>query len=85
MKEQHLNSWLSYNGVGKYLTLGGCWAGEIKVKIPKRPDQRYAMLSAIVHTMRQHENPEELLNGFFDIILQFPNDWAQLVHTMTLP
>ena len=55
-------------------------AGEIKVTIPKRPDQRYAMLSAIVHNMRQHENPEELLNGFFDIILKFPNDWAQLLH-----
>ena len=47
---------------------------------PKRPDQRYAMLSAIVHNMRQHENPEELLNGFFDIVLKFPNDWAQLIH-----
>ena len=55
-------------------------AGEIKATIPKRPDQRYAMLSAIVHNMRQHENPEELLNGFFDIVLKFPNDWAQLIH-----
>ena len=65
---------------GKIPDVGRMLAGEIKVKIPKRPDQRYAMLSAIVHTIRQHENPEELLNGFFDIILQFPNDWAQLVH-----
>ena len=55
-------------------------AGEIKATIPERPDQRYAMLSAIVHNMRQHENPEELLNGFFNIILKFPNDWAQLMH-----
>ena len=38
------------------------------------------MLSAIVHNMRQHERPEELLNGFLDIILKFPNDWSQLMY-----
>ncbi len=65
---------------GKIPDIGKMLAGEIKPTIPKRPDQRYAMLSAIVHNMRQHENPEELLNGFFDIILKFPNDWAQLLH-----
>jgi hypothetical protein len=60
-------------------------AGEIKVSIPKRPDQRYAMLSAIVHNMRQHEEPEILLNGFFDVMLKFPNDWVQLLyHDITL-
>ena len=65
---------------GKIPDVGKMLAGEIKPTIPKRPDQRYAMLSAIVHNMRQHERPEELLNGFFDIILKFPNDWAQLMH-----
>jgi hypothetical protein len=65
---------------GKIPDVGKMLAGEIKPTIPKRPDQRYAMLSAIVHNMRQHENPEVLLNGFFDIILKFPNDWAQLIH-----
>lgn len=54
--------------------------GEIAVKVPKRPDQRYAMLSAIVHHIRQRKKPEEILNGFFDIVLKFPNDWAQLIH-----
>ncbi len=54
--------------------------GEIAVRVPKRPDQRYAMLSAIVHHIRQHSNPEQILNGFFDIVLKFPNDWAQLIH-----
>jgi len=65
---------------GKIPDVGKMLSGEIKATIPKRPDQRYAMLSAIVHNMRQHESPEELLNGFFDIILKFPNDWAQLLH-----
>ena len=65
---------------GKIPDVGRMLRGEIKPTIPKRPDQRYAMLSAIVHNMRQHERPEELLNGFFDIILKFPNDWAQLMH-----
>ncbi|MDE0954314.1 MAG: hypothetical protein OR994_06535 [Candidatus Poseidoniales archaeon] len=60
-------------------------AGEIKVTIPKRPDQRYAMLSAIVHNMRQAEEPEKLLNGFFDVMLKFSNDWVQLLyHDITL-
>ena len=58
---------------------------KIKVVIPKRPDQRYAMLSAIVHNMRQHENPESILDGFFDVMLKFPNDWVQLLyHDITL-
>jgi hypothetical protein len=60
-------------------------AGEIKPTIPKRPDQRYAMLSAIVHHMRQHEEPESILNGFIDVMLKFPNDWVQLLyHDITL-
>ena len=43
------------------------------------------MLSAIVHNMRQHEEPDTLLNGFFDIMLKFPNDWVQLLyHDITL-
>ena len=54
--------------------------GEIKAEVPKRPDQRYAMVSAIVHNLRQSEHPENLLNGLFDILLKFPNDWIQLVH-----
>ena len=54
--------------------------GESKIKVPKRPDQKYAMLSALVHNIRQHENPADILNGIFDIILKFPNDWIQLIH-----
>ena len=73
------------NWSGKIPDISKMLAGEIKVTIPKRPDQRYAMLSAIVHHMRQHENPESLLNGFFDVMLKFPNDWVQLLyHDITL-
>ncbi len=58
---------------------------EIKPSVPKRPDQRYAMLSAIVHNLRQHEKPEELIEGFMNILLKFPNDWMQLMyHDITL-
>ena len=59
-------------------------AGEIKATIPKRPDQRYAMLSAIVHNMRQHENPEELLNGFFDIVPSSLTTGQLIHHDITL-
>ena len=73
------------NWSGKIPDISKMLAGEIKVTIPKRPDQRYAMLSAIVHNLRQNENPEDLLNGFFDIMLKFPNDWVQLLyHDITL-
>ena len=65
--------------------VGRMLAREIKITVPKRPDQRYAMLSAIVHHVRQHETPESLVDGLFEIILSFPNDWAQLLyHDLTL-
>ena len=58
---------------------------ETKVTIPERPDQRYAMLSAIVHHLRQNPQPISMLDGLFEIILEFPNDWAQLLyHDITL-
>jgi hypothetical protein len=65
---------------GKIPDVAKMLTGEIKATVPKRPDQRYAMLSAIVHNLRQHQSPEDLLGGFFEIILKFPNDWAQLLH-----
>ena len=83
MKEQRgFMAFLQWSG--KIPDVGRMLAGEIKVKIPKRPDQRYAMLSAIVHTMRQHENPEELLNGFSTLYSNsqtIGRNW----YTMTLP
>ena len=73
------------NWSGKIPDISKMLAGEIKPTIPKRPDQRYAMLSAIVHHMRQHEEPESILNGFFEVMLKFPNDWVQLLyHDITL-
>jgi hypothetical protein len=52
---------------------------EIKPKVPSRSDQRFAMVSAIVYHLKQHNNPETLIDGLFDVIMQFPNDWLQLV------
>tara|TARA_B100000575_G_scaffold77141_1_gene60322 strand:- start:159 stop:632 length:474 start_codon:yes stop_codon:yes gene_type:complete len=70
---------------GKIPDIGRMLAGEAKVTIPKRSDQRHAMLSAIVHNLRQHEKPELLLDGLFEIIHKFPSDWAQLLyHDVTL-
>ena len=55
------------------------------VKIPKRSDQKFAMVSAIVYQIRHSEKPEELLDGLFDIMVEFPNDWLQLiVHDLSL-
>ena len=70
---------------GKIPDIGKMLSGEIKPTIPKRPDQRYAMLSAIVHNIRQHDEPVTLINGFFEIMLKFSNDWVQLLyHDITL-
>ena len=52
---------------------------EIKPKVPSRSDQRFAMVSAIVYHLKQHNNPELLVDGLFDVIAKFPNDWLQLV------
>jgi DNA polymerase III delta prime subunit len=52
---------------------------EIKVKIPGRADQRFAMVSAIVHHIKQHDSPELLVDGFLDIATALPNDWLQLI------
>ncbi len=73
------------NWSGKIPDVGKMLRGEIKPSIPKRPDQRYAMLSAIVHNLRQSEQPELLIDGFMEIMLKFPNDWMQLLyHDITL-
>jgi hypothetical protein len=29
--------------------------------------------------LKQHNSPEALIDGLFDVIMQFPNDWLQLV------
>lgn len=52
---------------------------EIKAKVPKRSDQRFAMASALVYHLKQVNSPEELLDGLFDVIIEFPNDWLQLI------
>jgi len=52
----------------------------IEVEIPERADQRYAMLSAIIHHMRQANSPELLLDGLFEILLELTADWVQLIH-----
>jgi len=52
---------------------------EIKAKVPKRSDQRFAMASAIVHHLKQHDSPEELIDGLFELMIEFPNDWLQLI------
>jgi len=54
-------------------------AKEIRVKIPKRSDQKFAMVSAIVHHIKQHDAPESLVDGFLDIAAALPNDWLQLI------
>jgi hypothetical protein len=52
---------------------------EIKAKVPKRSDQRFAMASALVYHLKQVNSPEELLDGLFDVMIEFPNDWLQLI------
>ncbi len=70
---------------GKIPDVAKMLAGTSKVSVPERSDQRYAMVSALVYHVRQHEKPVEILNGLFNIMLKFPNDWIQLIyHDITL-
>tara|TARA_X000001036_G_C20658316_1_gene797895 strand:- start:552 stop:1628 length:1077 start_codon:yes stop_codon:yes gene_type:complete len=52
---------------------------EIKAKVPKRSDQRFAMASALVYHLKQQVSPEKLIDGLFDVMIEFPNDWLQLI------
>jgi len=52
---------------------------EIKAKVPGRSDQRFAMASALIYHLKQNDKPEELIDGLFDVMVEFPNDWLQLI------
>jgi hypothetical protein len=52
---------------------------EIKAKVPSRSDQRFAMASALIYHLKQTEKPEGLIDGLFDVMIEFPNDWLQLI------
>jgi hypothetical protein len=54
--------------------------GDIEIEFPGRSDQRFAMVSASVHTMLESAEPEELVTGFLRFLIEIPNDWAQMAH-----
>ena len=54
--------------------------GDVEIEFPGRSDQRFAMVSASVHTMLESAEPEELVTGFLRFLIEIPNDWAQMAH-----
>ena len=54
--------------------------GDVEIEFPGRSDQRFAMVSASVHTMLESAEPEELVTGFLRFLIEIPNDWAQMAY-----
>jgi hypothetical protein len=54
--------------------------GEIEITFPERSDQRFAMVSAAVHTVLESSEPEDLVTGLLRFLIEIPNDWAQMAH-----
>jgi hypothetical protein len=54
--------------------------GDVDIEFPGRSDQRFAMVSASVHTMLESAEPEELVTGFLRFLIEIPNDWAQMAY-----
>ncbi|MDP6870457.1 MAG: hypothetical protein QGI21_06780 [Candidatus Poseidoniaceae archaeon] len=51
-----------------------------KLEIPERSDQRYGFISAMVYYFKKNEDPVQLFEGLYDILLELPNDWTQLAY-----
>jgi hypothetical protein len=55
-------------------------AGEEPVFIPDRADQKFGLVSAMVHHILEEPDLLGIINGIFDILLAFSNDWCQMAY-----
>ena len=58
----------------------GILRGDEKVSIPDRSDQRYALISALVTHILEEPDIGVIINGIFDVLLAFTNDWCQVAY-----
>ena len=54
--------------------------GEAEVAIPERTDQKFALVSAMVHHILERPDIGQILNGVIDILVGFSNDWCQMAY-----
>jgi len=54
--------------------------GEEPVDIPERSDQRFGLISAMVHHVLELKDITEVINGVFDLLLALSTDWSQVAY-----
>jgi hypothetical protein len=54
--------------------------GEADVVIPDRSDQKFALISAMVHHILEISDISVILNGVIDVLIGFTNDWCQMAY-----
>tara|TARA_Y100001968_G_C19421954_1_gene752267 strand:+ start:265 stop:1401 length:1137 start_codon:yes stop_codon:yes gene_type:complete len=60
--------------------VGKVLRGEAEVYIPERSDQKFALISAMVHHVLEESDISRIVNGVIDIMLAFSNDWCQMAY-----
>ena len=60
--------------------VGKTLRGEAEVFIPDRSDQKFALISAMVHHVLEEPDIGTIVNGVIDIMLAFTNDWCQMAY-----
>jgi len=55
-------------------------AGEDPVIIPDRADQKFGLVSAMVHHVLDEPDISGIINGLIDVLLAFSNDWCQMAY-----
>jgi hypothetical protein len=68
------------NWADKLPDIEGILRGDEKITIPERSDQRYALISALVTHILEEPDIGVIINGIFDVLLAFTNDWCQVAY-----
>ena len=68
------------NWADKLPDIEGILRGDEEVVIPERSDQRYALISALVTHILEEPDIGVIINGIFDVLLAFTNDWCQVAY-----
>jgi len=68
------------NWAEKLPDIEGILRGDEKLVIPERSDQRYALISALVTHVLEEPDIGVIINGVFDVLLAFTNDWCQVAY-----
>ena len=58
----------------------GILRGDEELFIPERSDQKYALISALVTHILEEPDIGVIINGIFDVLLEFTNEWCQVAY-----